>query len=471
MSPLGFVPGHIFESGVVAAVQAATVLAAGWGAATALGRGSPATRHHTWTLAVLGALAVPVVGSIVPGVPWDPAVTTRAGSALLEHLPAGVTVYSAPSGPVPPADPDTSWPGVIAAVWLTGTALVALRFARAWLVAWRLHRRAEAAVDERWLASCRSASQRLGLPGDVALARSSEIETPLTVGLVRPRVLLPAGADGWSAERLDAVLLHELGHVLRRDLLVQAAAQLLCVLCWYNPLAWLAARRLRTERELAADDLVLAAGVRPSTYAEALVALTRGWVPGALADGAACMAASPTSVRVLRILDQRAARAPLPRRMRLVMWGLAALAVVGTAVAAPRATKAPPPQGGPTVSLVSVDYTVLDIPVPLTTEDPTFLPRVKAALQANLGELQRCYEDRLLGPDNLEGGMAMGYLISRDGRFEDGCLVDLKSGVQLHDSDLGDCVRDLSVHTRYPRWPEREGPSREITVTYHFSPR
>lgn len=477
MSPLGFVPGDILASGLVAAVQATAVLAAGWAAAAALGRRSPATRHQAWTLAVLGALAVPLAGSIVPRVPWHSAAATSAGLALLEQVPPGLAAYVAP-GPVLTTPVEPAWPSVVVATWAVGALLVALRFARAWLAAWTLGRRADPVVDRRWLAACRSAAGRLGVPGDVALARSSEIETPLTLGLFRPRVLLPASADRWSAERLNAVLLHELGHVRRHDLVVQAAAQLVCVLWWYNPLAWLAARRLRAERELAADDLVLAAGVRPSTYAHDLVAIARCRLPSALADGAACMAESPTSVRVLRILDRAAPRGALTRRARAATWSLAAVLVVGTAAASPGASNdaakdAAKREGLPTVSIVGLAYTVIDTPVPFApaTEDPTFLPRVQAALQGNLGELQRCYEGRLDAGHDLEGNMAMGYVISPSGKFEDGCLVDLETGVTVFDSDLGDCVRDLSIHTRYPRWPGREAPSREITVTYRFSPR
>ena len=92
------------------------------------------------------------------------------------------------------------------------------------------------------------------------------------------------------------------------------------------------------------------------------------------------------------------------------------------------------------------------------------------ALQANLAELQRCYETRLHVQPNLAGNMAMEYVISPAGKFEDGCLVDIEVGVALQDSELGDCVRDISVHTQYPQWPETEAPSRAVTVTYHFSP-
>ena len=87
---------------------------------------------------------------------------------------------------------------------------------------------------------------------------------PMACGVLRPAVMMPEEADVWPAERLRIVLLHELAHVKRHDCLTHLVAQMACALHWFNPLAWIAARNVRTERERACDDLVLAAGTRGS---------------------------------------------------------------------------------------------------------------------------------------------------------------------------------------------------------------
>ena len=109
----------------------------------------------------------------------------------------------------------------------------------------------------------------------MTLMETSSRPDVLTWGWIHPRVLLPRGADAWTDERLRIVLGHELAHIQRSDWAVQLIAEGLRVAQWFNPIVWIACRKLRDESEQACDDVVLSRGVHPETYATHLIDLAR----------------------------------------------------------------------------------------------------------------------------------------------------------------------------------------------------
>jgi hypothetical protein len=116
---------------------------------------------------------------------------------------------------------------------------------------------------------------KLNLPRPVGLLFSEELAVPVTTGLLRPVVLLPGGAHRWNEERRRVVLLHELAHVKRADWLALLLGQAAAALYWFHPLAWTIRVQMRKDCERACDDLVLAAGTRPSAYAAHLLSIIR----------------------------------------------------------------------------------------------------------------------------------------------------------------------------------------------------
>lgn len=79
---------------------------------------------------------------------------------------------------------------------------------------------------------------------------------PAVVGLIWPRIVLPAGDADYTAEERDLIRAHERAHVARRDPRAAALASLVQCLCWFNPLIHLAANLLRLDQELACDAAV-----------------------------------------------------------------------------------------------------------------------------------------------------------------------------------------------------------------------
>jgi len=89
---------------------------------------------------------------------------------------------------------------------------------------------------------------------------SSGLPGPFLAGVWRPRIILPERlVTRCSKEELRTLILHELAHIRRWDILVKWAETVLLVVNWYNPVVWLTVRALRIERERCCDDRVLAA--------------------------------------------------------------------------------------------------------------------------------------------------------------------------------------------------------------------
>jgi hypothetical protein len=105
---------------------------------------------------------------------------------------------------------------------------------------------------------------------------SDAITVPLAWGWRRPVLLLPSEALHWSREMRRDAIIHELGHLDRRDLWSQTVARVAAAVHWFNPLTWAVLRRLLLEAEQACDDRVLKAGTGTADYAERLLKIAAG---------------------------------------------------------------------------------------------------------------------------------------------------------------------------------------------------
>ena len=222
--------------------------------------------------------------------------------------------------------------GLLVLYW-TGVALVLLRtfVARARLVLVRRH--ARALTGRLWQTRMREAGHAVGVATTgVRLAASRHVSVPVTWGILRPIVLLPTAALRWPADRLQAVLRHELVHVSARDAAMTLTARIACALFWFHPGVWWLARRFEADAEEASDDRVLLSGIRVSDYAAWLGASA----PGADDQAQAAMAlVRPGNLRArLAAVTNTRRRIAVPgRRVVLCAMALSAASVVPLATA------------------------------------------------------------------------------------------------------------------------------------------
>jgi beta-lactamase regulating signal transducer with metallopeptidase domain len=292
--------------------------------------------------------------------------TTAAGFPLIvrEGGPVGPPASSAAdvppggaTGPIAPAGPEravvASGPRgrglglLIALIWSAGLAVLGLRLAVGLAGAARLTSEGTPLTGPAWRALLARFLALVSLRRAVDIKSHPEIMVPLTWGWRRPVVLLPADTESWSEEERSSALFHELSHIKRGDFLVMLLVRTSLAVFWWNPLGWAVYRQLLREQETACDELVLRAGIRPSSYAASLLAFRRSaglrWSPSAALLG--MLGRSSFQERLAAILKQQLVlrEVKMKTKIMLALALVLAVALVGTArpVAGERADAAP----------------------------------------------------------------------------------------------------------------------------------
>jgi len=277
-------------------------------------RRSAAMRHFVLVAALACAAATPGVRLVAPA--WQsasrmqlidrPLAVFDDGGVTSANVAVPASAHAFSIRSLIPAL-GTIW---IAGVLVTGFTLL-LGFVRLFCIA----SRATTVVDGPWHRAASDLARAYGLQRVPMLLQTDHGSALGTWGLRRPKILLPADAQSWPAERVRIVLGHEFAHVRRRDWIVQTVAELLCAIYWFNPLVWIAARRIRLESERACDDAVLARGVEGETYASELIDLVRACRPDPLLLAPTATIARPSSLerRIRAMLNGTLNRDPLTR--------------------------------------------------------------------------------------------------------------------------------------------------------------
>ena len=269
---------------------------------------------------------IPIQGTVaeleIPQPAGGPAISPQDGATARDdaRLPA---VNSSTSGR------ENRFARTLGAVWLLGTSLLLLWMLLGLAYSFLLSKQARPHEQSRLLDCFRRALESEGLCHDLKLVESDTVRVPVVFGILRPRVILPISASEWSEDRLNAVLLHESAHILRRDLVFQFLGKLTCALYWFNPLAWLIERKLFLAGERASDDHVIRQEISPADYAEHLMEASAElgternpiWATAAMAEGTAF------KDRILSILDPNIRRGE-PTMSNQATVTLAAMAIV-----------------------------------------------------------------------------------------------------------------------------------------------
>jgi beta-lactamase regulating signal transducer with metallopeptidase domain len=298
---------------------------------------SAAVRHGAWvavivTMLMLPALIMSELKAFLPVLP--PSAPERAASMPLmaeltavppaaPRVPTVATAEGATASDAVIEHPSANWQMYLGGLYLVGLTILLFRLA---LGTFQVHKLLRTAFVRN---------------GKLMHQRCS---TPVTVGWLNPRVILPVDWSEWPDAKLNAILLHEQEHVRRRDPLTQWLALLNRAVFWFHPLAWWLERHLSGLAEEACDAVVLSGGHDPRDYSAYLVDLARSAsrAGGRMPEAAMPMPGARLPQRIRHILD--GVRTPQVSRLRLTCIGLLCVLATGTvATVSPVPTQPTPP--------------------------------------------------------------------------------------------------------------------------------
>jgi beta-lactamase regulating signal transducer with metallopeptidase domain len=363
-----------------------------------LSRWSVAAEEIVWKVALVGAL---FTASLQLAAGWQPvagrwSLADPAPAAIVAPVPVAdvptIPVRAAlPSTPfqsrvvertaAAPAAPRLTASTLILGVWALGALVLLVASARSVLRLSQRLRSRPRVVGGTLHAQLRGLAAEAGLGGAVRLSCSSRVPVPVALGVRRREICVPPRAvAGLTDEQQEGMLAHELAHLARRDpfwlLLTQGIASAL----FFQPLNWVARRRLREISEVLSDEWAVARTGRPLSLA-ACLAEVAGWSVGRPMLPVPGMADRPSNLgrRIRRLLDgARSPEHPARRVWLAVAMGLLVVAVAALAPAISAARPEPPPAKAPAGTSAN---TTSATPVAIDVNDATDTPSHPAATE------------------------------------------------------------------------------------------
>ncbi|MBK7787818.1 MAG: M56 family metallopeptidase [Saprospiraceae bacterium] len=129
-------------------------------------------------------------------------------------------------------------------------------------------------VDPYWEELLQSLKTKMGVGKNVQLLESALVMSPMVIGHLKPVIFFPMGAiNRLSAQEVEAILAHELAHIMRNDYIINLLVSCIESLYYFHPAMWWLTAQIRAEREHCCDDLAIKATGQPIQYAQSLVAV------------------------------------------------------------------------------------------------------------------------------------------------------------------------------------------------------
>ena len=263
----------------------------------------------------------------------EPAVSATADIEPAKTPASATPWYSRLSDTVKP------WSGHIVLCWFVGVFAMSVWNLGGWIAVRRLRCIGISTAPERFVAMLSKLAGRLGVKHSVRLLQSAVVQSPMTIGWLKPMILVPASIlCELSPRQIELILAHELAHIRRFDYLVNLLQTVVETLLFHHPAVWWISHKIRSERECCCDDAVVKLTSDELNYAKALTAIAdlRRDVPQ-LAVAAAGGSLLSRIQRILGLSNKKSLSPStwLASLLALVICIAAAVSIVNAATAAP----------------------------------------------------------------------------------------------------------------------------------------
>lgn len=218
-------------------------------------------RLATWTAMLCASLAIPMLTMTLPKLP----LPTMHAEVRPPEVPVVALDNNLALTPLTAAPPPVSNNGRASVFDLAGAAVIVYVSIA---IALLLRVCVGLVLSLRLLRMSRTTDR---VTFGIEILESDRVAAPLTLGIVRPVILLPVGWREWNTAKLDAVLAHERSHIRRYDPAVQLLSAVHRALLWHSPLSWFLHNRIVRVAEEASDDAALAVARDRASYAEVVL--------------------------------------------------------------------------------------------------------------------------------------------------------------------------------------------------------
>jgi beta-lactamase regulating signal transducer with metallopeptidase domain/protocatechuate 3,4-dioxygenase beta subunit len=205
------------------------------------------------------------------GITIAPQVSSMANILPAENIsPSSDPVGSMPSLLTAWIEHALPWIGIL---WIFGVVLFSSRLVFGW-IGFRKLRRDCRPVSKRLMEDLHRLTSRMQIRRSIEIGQSERVTVPMVVGFLRPIILLPMGiSQGMTPAEIEMIVAHELAHIRRYDLWLNAAQVAVESLFFFHPCVWNLSRRIRVYRELCCDELAAQSDSERLTLGHALLKL------------------------------------------------------------------------------------------------------------------------------------------------------------------------------------------------------